>query len=1335
MNQQFITYLGNKLKVGNLRTIHLNALPGRFATRLDITDFEILDGNSQEDLFQNKVYKNSSDFIFNNLLVKHSFQYKINFEKVQGKVSDDKKKLIATLQKRLNALVNQNEDDFLENGVKSFGFGYPLFIKRSKKDPSKLIKAPLLIWNLDISRSNNFKDQWIIERNEEAPVYINEILLSHIANDEGVKLEDVPWSFAEDGLIERIKLTEFVSWFLSRFGTKTFDVFPKIETCSDAKAIEAKAGANPFVLWSGIFGLYRTQKQSIIRDIDSLLEKLPVVDFPGVNGKDERTSWNASVRTDPSQHEIIHSLLKKEFKIIQGPPGTGKSQSLTAIITNALENGKKILVVCEKKTALDILYNNLKNLGLEKLVAMVDDVEKDRKKIIDTAREVAEKGHIDRINFNEREYDAQLHKFNELAGEFNKKHKYLLNEIFEGKSLLEILADFILFKRKFNPKVNLLDGMELSLQGEEYRELLNKIEKCADVYAGIESESLVFDGISPAIFIDDETKSRNIFEKIRKTREHLSAIDTNHIHVVDPFDVSCLFSGSDKQFSASTFSAGIVKIGEAFQAISVLERELVLLKETLVLSDFLNETGFSKKSGELVKLIEIVTGHRKTVENLKGFADSVFQCHENLNLPAKNNSLRRPFGIKVLRLFSANYKRLDAFWEGYRLNRTKYLAANENNLFTHVGQKIKKSIAETGLNENDRSELMNLLIEMEKHKAFFTDYAKWRTFFERQPGNIKSVISQLIAMGCRNGDDWYGYVKYFYYDKLLAKVLKEDDYNTNDRTLIKIAGLQAEKREQQRYKIANLWGTMQKRSIDEFNKRANINWLFNYRANTQYAKKNSLRKIVGEEFDLFTCIFPVVFVNPVVCSSILPLQPGIFDVVLFDEASQLRLEETYTALFRGKTKVISGDKHQMPPTSFFQADIVLETPVEESEENLEELSTGKSVYDKESPLFLAHSESLLEFGNNMNPNLVHVSYLDYHYRSRHPHLINFSNSAFYGNRLVPMPEKATYKPIRYFQVGGLYEEGNINTTEAKRIINYIADEYPVNGDGSFPSLGIATFNLQQRNLLKDLINAEAIQHPSFREKLEKIGEKEEWFVKNLENIQGDERDIIIISTTFGVNAQGGFRQNFGPVNTQKGYKLLNVIITRAKMNLLVFTSIPESAFVSTYEDQIEAGGNRGKAVFYAYLDYCKSIEEENEKHRLHILELVGKKCEERNSALTNSFNGSPFEAELYEYLLLHIPKHKLISHYRLGGYEIDFVILNESGKPVVAIECDGAKWHATDEAYIYDIHRQNILEGYGMRVYRIWAGNWWPDQQKEIKKLLKFISEVEASGLETERVN
>ena len=244
-------------------------------------------------------------------------------------------------------MFNQNEDDFLEHGIKTFGFGYPILVARSKKDLTKIIKAPLFIWSLDISRSNSCKNQWIIERTEDSQVNFNEVLVSFINTDEGITIDGLANEAFEDDLINQSVISKITNLVLNKLGVESSELIVRIEPCPDKNTVESITPNIPWILWSGIFGLFRTQKQSIIQNSDNLIENIESFNFDNIALEPFRTSTNTSVQTDPSQEEIIQSLESKEYKVIQGPPGTGKSQSLTAIITNILENGGKILVVCE----------------------------------------------------------------------------------------------------------------------------------------------------------------------------------------------------------------------------------------------------------------------------------------------------------------------------------------------------------------------------------------------------------------------------------------------------------------------------------------------------------------------------------------------------------------------------------------------------------------------------------------------------------------------------------------------------------------------------------------------------------------------------------------------------------------------------------------------------------------------------------------------------------------------------------------------------------------------------------------------------------------------------
>jgi transcription elongation GreA/GreB family factor len=333
-----------------------------------------------------------------------------------------------------------------------------------------------------------------------------------------------------------------------------------------------------------------------------------------------------------------------------------------------------------------------------------------------------------------------------------------------------------------------------------------------------------------------------------------------------------------------------------------------------------------------------------------------------------------------------------------------------------------------------------------------------------------------------------------------------------------------------------------------------------------------------------------------------------------------------------------------------------------------------------------------------------------------------------------MPEKNSYKPIRFIPVNGLYEKNRTNPTEAKYVVDILFDKIRPYDNGEYPSIGIATFNIDQRNKILELIQDECYMDDSKREKNEKL-RASGLFVKNLENIQGDERDIMILSTTFGLNSSGKFRQNFGPINRSKGYKLFNVLITRAKRKLILCTSIPQE-YYERYREEIPVKGNTGKAIFYAYLAYAASIERGDEETRQNILDLIREQCEAESLVKPEKFVESPFEQEVYDYLIDYIDEDRIEIQYAFGGFRIDFVIKSKHDeRPIIAIECDGAQYHDSEEAYAHDMYRQKIIEQEGgFHFYRIWSTNWWPDPEKEVRKLVDFIEAKDSEGSEKEIV-
>ena len=966
-----------------------------------------------------------------------------------------------------------------------------------------------------------------------------------------------------------------------------------------------------------------------------------------------------------------------------------------------------------------------KKSGLQNLVAFIEDVNRDRKRIIDTVRQVSETVRWVYPGFNEEEYDQKLKTLATLQKDFNARNSNLNGLAFRGMKFRDLIAKYLKLKRL--AENDLFSAAPFQLTDDEFNELDAAIQDAVDLYREVDKNALVFDLLQSNIFSEHYSNSlkNEIFQKLQAEHDFLLLFDFTKITI------------GPSNLKTDTLSTEMLQEFdfEAFQTIHQLAKRNLDFWKSLVdqlsaadsfitTSSILGSNPVHRNIYSLKNLLTDITRMRRYFESVNNCLDALEQAIDAIPLSRRQQRLPFHWSVRIRKYFGKSNKSIGDFWVCLN-SQLQSINDSSDRQFFDSKKNIVNFLSAKETTSFDLDFVCNEIQKCIDEQPNFREYFQWRRNKKELPELSKSCVS-ILASSVESAK-WSATFQYAYYARLIEKLeIDIQHFNENDSKLKRISELGDDVRDLQQHKILKAFGLKQYHAIYEYNRRGNINWLFNYRRNKQFSRKNSLRSIVHQEFDLFTQIFPVLLVTPTVASSILPLTQSSFDVVLFDEASQLRLEDTYPAVVRGKIKVISGDKHQMPPSSYFASDITLDAQDDDDDENIEDTQSN---FDRTHPLFLAQSESLLDFGNNNNPNVVNTSFLDFHYRSRHPYLIDFSNAAFYGSRLVPMPEKQSYRPIRLIQVNGLYEPTQTNQAEAEAIIKYIKKDFPVNDDGSYPSLGIATFNIQQRNLIKERLHEYSYSDAKFRKKLELIGEKEEMFVKNLENIQGDERDIIILSTTFGLNREGKFRQSFGPLNTGKGHRLLNVIVTRAKDHVIVFTSIPETVYTTGYQDALATHGNRGKAVLYAYLDYCRTVSKGDEERRQEILRVLAENCEEQSVSHNQNLIESPFEQEVYDYLQDYISPGRIVPQFKLGGFRVDFMIVDEQSRPKIAIECDGAQWHSGVQAYAYDLHRQRILESQGLNVCRIWSKTWFPDPDKEVLKVVRFINGIEPSAI------
>ncbi len=445
-----------------------------------------------------------------------------------------------------------------------------------------------------------------------------------------------------------------------------------------------------------------------------------------------------------------------------------------------------------------------------------------------------------------------------------------------------------------------------------------------------------------------------------------------------------------------------------------------------------------------------------------------------------------------------------------------------------------------------------------------------------------------------------------------------------------------------------------------------------------------IRKLFKEIPNLLLTLKPCLMMSPLSVSLFLEADSYKFDTVIFDEASQVYTENAIGAISRGKQVIIAGDSKQLPPTNFFQATST-EGLYDDDDDDEEDIDVYDSILDEA----------------NMLPERT----LRWHYRSRHEDLIAFSNAKIYKNRLVTFPsniERGTDSGVEYVYVSdGFYDRGGRkgNIVEATKVAQMVFEHFRSQPNRS---LGVIAFGEVQQiaieNVLREMRLADQSFEPFFDE-----SKDEAFFVKSLENVQGDERDTIIFSIGYAKDAAGVFRNQFGPLGKSGGERRLNVAITRAKYNVKLVGSILPS---DINEESITTEGPK---LLKAYIDYA----------------INGQNSIERELTYGDrAVFDSTFEEAVYNFLDRR--GYKLATQVGCSGYRIDIGVKHPTlnGVFVLGIECDGAAYHSARTARERDRLRQDILENMGWTIYRIWSTDWIKDPVAEGQYLIDAVNKA-----------
>ncbi len=1255
----------------------------------------------------------------------------------------------------------KNEADFIEAEIGSYEvcLGWP-FVEGTFVN-GNYFRCPLLLVPVRL-KTDLAKQAISIEFDEHRSVKLNRTFLLAVQKNNGMKAKE---EFANeldavpglDGMIasspEHIVQQVMDLYANHGIGFEKGEVQLQLAEMPNAPPSKDPKRRAPYrVLPHAVIGQFSQAASSILADFDELMKEPPVsgklVELVGEEKPLRQAEMNAAEReqdrfyvceTDYSQEKTIEASRNGKDVLIQGPPGTGKSQVIANLVADSLARNKRVLIVCEKRAALDVVYRRLHKAGLAHLLQLVHDPGVDRDSVYEKTRHMIEhysiaknervQEQIDAANAEIAQADEILENYAKQLHEktgcglslFELYHRAAMNAK-NGLELSAIAPEFTqsglqAFKDKAARIIPLLQkyGAENSparhrrpfaaLDKAQADRLIEQAGRLMASASELQSLAASWSRQTPSpTALDAMAQKRNALASFRE-RGFLSGLKAAINGREAILQEMAGANGEDSKasvgelrnlLSKGALSQSRLKTGRAISALfEIVEAGNECSDALKELGNFYSAELIDNWRGQLRALrlplanVERLPHRQKTIDEIQALERQLAECGEKerqLISIALAKMPRAPGGdiieaiekslaqewIAVAERKSTAVRNLDS--KAYAQARAR-LAASISRKARLVPKMIAARWAERigepvlfdwgAARDGDASSLIGWL--RDRHRGWL-EWHRVKVNSEKQGemlltdgyhdvtvtnnpvnGGIGLIYSSFVYT-----EDNKSSHKREYEDFIACEIVREGESTVVRAKAPEYSGI-----------------------VHEVSKKR-MRW--------------TLRKFVQEfgSRGLFE-LFPVWLCSPETVSSIMPLKKGFFDCVIFDEASQCPVGKAAPSIYRSKAVVVAGDDKQLPPFDMFRRYYF-----EEEDGTLEgEYDEGDEIVKSES---LLHGSSRYQF----NP-------LMWHYRSRHESLIRFSNAAFYQNRLQTLPNaKRNAVAFTWVAVKGIWEKRR-NMAEADKVVELVSQ---LLGQPVHPSIGIITFNSEQRDLIQSRLDAKSRLDPDFALKYEREKSRKEdeelknIFVKNIENVQGDERDSIIFSIAYAPGAEGDLRHQFGSLSAQGGENRLNVAISRAKEKVTIVASIePEDLHV-------DHAANEGPKLLKKYLQYARAVAG-NDRER----------ADEIINGLTPRQESGPHESEsgLAQEVARELRKMGFSVETRIGsskhGVDLAVVDPKDSGHYALGIELDGESYASAPSAKEREVYRPRFLQNLGWNMHRISSRDWWLDRQGVLKEI------------------
>lgn len=1090
---------------------------------------------------------------------------------------------------------------------------------------------------------------------------------------------------------------------------------------------------------------------------------------------------NLVVPSDSSQDMVVLDSQRRDITLVRGPPGTGKSQMIVNVISNAISKGQTVLAVCQKRAALEVIHQRLDSAGLAEYAVLLNKEKEDRANMYHQIHMMLE--YPDPSRNGGRRTAAISRDIDKIITEHAKMARALDQEMFGVRvgslyakstandtrkldlsdvavqltqdsleELLEVLPDMEEDYKKFDstthPWSERRDFSKLGISDRDrIRDILDTILSANGKY------TIILQSRPPQSEIAKLAK-----ECAELASDSRDDIDAHGRAVKDMLETHHTpESVSDPREAARRAEAGVLlwsKMGSRDSIMQALHNHIAEpnIKSQSELLDILSQPpkkasfldkirnrpnakmekirnnfcrrpqNQGKSIDELVRMVrnglalwEIVSDavpRRYIFENpiILGSEDDQRALHSRL---VSWSDAEDRFRDRQDRLREASLT-LNTMLEQNQMSRVgadgmSQLAMNLGNgvkvlecigaLAQYLDEEVVNTLSLTTFRPDI---LMPHIQSMDSSLEDFDDMVAHDSRKQDLSQEHRTILERCAAT-LNAGESWADAIRNKTYLRWIDIIEREhpvlksgsfDDYSRRRQRLEellrdRLAATSQDIREYIESRIDFRPGSGNKRTARQTKY---------HKLNQELSKRRRVkpvRKILEQYGDILFGIAPCWLASPEMVSNIFPLKKDIFDIIIVDEASQLAAERALPFLYRGKRIIIAGDEKQLKPHDLFQ--------IKEEDDDEDEI---------------ANIESLLVLAKRRHP----TSMLRWHYRSQWQELIDFSNHAFYNGRLQVAPNarrSPPSPPIRWVECSGGIWENRANMVEAGVVVDVLKGILE-RDEKNPPTIGIITFNDQQRNVILDEIDVRCAKDPYFEELYSSVespasGKKDdEIFVRNIENVQGDERDIIIFSVGYAPDHSGTIRMRFGTLNQDGGENRLNVAVTRASKEMVVVCSIDPRDL------RVEGTKNDGPKRLRDFLEYAKAISQGDGAD--HILERLGSAMNRRGRR--HKVLDSIFEEKVHDRLAGM--GYVVDTQVGQSGYRIDLAVVHpdDPDRYILGIECDGATFHSAKSVRERDVARQSFLERMGWNMDRIWSRKWWKNSDVELDRIRRRIDDL-----------